>query len=49
MTISSETSAPLSIAAFAFSPYSVPFFTASRSMLPVEICGMDNASEMTSA
>ena len=49
MTISSETRAPLSIAAFALTPYSVPVRTASRSILPVEIWGIDSACEITSA
>ena len=39
-TISSETSAPDSITAFALRPIGVPAATAARSMSPVESCGM---------
>ena len=46
MMMSSETSAPLSITFFAARPSGVPAFTAARSMSPVEICGMPNASVM---
>src|SRR3990172_6356108 len=43
MTTSSGTSPPASMYALACLPSAVPFFTASRSMSPVEICGMANA------
>src|SRR5205807_1836216 len=49
MMMSSKTSAPLSITFFAASPRGVPAFTAARSMSPVEICGMPNASLMNAA
>src|SRR5215471_14221616 len=47
--MSSDTSAPLSITFLAASPSGVPAFTAARSMSPVEICGMPNASLMNVA
>ena len=47
--MSSETRPPLSITFFAASPSGVPAFTAARSMSPVEICGMPNASVMKAA
>src|SRR5512139_667750 len=43
MTTSSGTSPPASMNPLAFFPSSVPFFTASRSMSPVEIWGMENS------
>ena len=39
MTMSSPTSRPASMTCFAFSPNSVPSFTAARSMSPVEMWG----------
>ncbi len=47
--MSSDTRPPVSITCFAASPSGVPAFTAARSMSPVEICGMPNASLMNVA
>ena len=44
ITISSETSSPDSMTAFAFSPTGVPAFTAARSMSPVETWGIPRSS-----
>src|SRR5215210_3043731 len=49
ITISSETSPPLSITALARCPIGVPAATAARSMSPVESCGIPNRSTMRTA
>ena len=49
MMTSSGTSLPASMKALAFRPVGVPFFTAARRMLPVEMVGMSRTLQSRSA